>query len=130
MPTMRADKEGHGPAGMPCNTCHQKQNTPTNVTPIESIPGHGALMLAPPSMARQGVKTGDICRQIDKDPARNGGRIVEKIHEHMALDTLVGWAWSPGADAGRRPARRRHSASWGRRAWIETGAVCPASPKG
>jgi len=126
-PTMRADKEGHGPAGLPCSTCHQKQNTPTNVTPIESIPGHAHWMLAPPSMAWQGVKTGDICQQI-KDPARNGGRTLEKIHEHMALDTLVGWAWHPGA--GRQPAPGTQKA-FGEliAAWIETGAACPGSPK-
>jgi hypothetical protein len=125
VPMMRADKEGHGPAGMPCNTCHQAQNTSTNVKPIETIPGHAHWMLAPTSMAWQGLKTGDICRQI-KDPARNGGRTLEKIHEHMALDTLVGWAWSPGA--GRKPAPGTQKA-FGEllAAWIETGAACPAN---
>ncbi len=76
VPNMRADAEGHGPAGMPCNTCHQAQNTPTNVRPIETIPGHAHWMLAPISMGWQGMKTGEICAQI-KDPARNGNRTRE-----------------------------------------------------
>lgn len=124
VPNMRADAEGHGPAGMPCNTCHQAQNTPTNVQPIETIPGHAHWMLAPLSMAWQGKSTGEICEQV-KDPARNGNRDLQKIHEHMALDTLVGWAWHPGA--GRSPAPGTQKV-FGEliAAWIETGAACPA----
>lgn len=123
VPTMRADHEGHGPPGLPCNTCHQAQNTATNVKPIESIPGHAHWMLAPPSMGWQGMKTSDICRQL-KDPARNGGRTLEKIREHMGTDTLVGWAWTPGP--GRQPAPGTQKA-FGEliAAWIETGAACP-----
>jgi len=122
-PLIRADDAGHGPPGLPCNTCHQAQNTPTNVRPIESIPGHAHWMLAPPSMSWQGKSTGEICEQI-KDPARNGGRSLEKIHEHMAEDTLVGWAWHPGE--GRRSAPGTQQA-FGEllAAWIETGAACP-----
>jgi hypothetical protein len=123
-PPIRADKEGHGPPGLPCDTCHQAQTTPTNVTPIESIPGHAHWMLAPPSMSWQGLNSGEICVQI-KDPARNGGRTLEKIHEHLAFDTLVGWAWTPGL--GRKPAPGTQKA-FGEliAAWIETGAACPA----
>ena len=122
-PLIKADDKGHGPPGLPCNTCHQAQNTPTHVAPIESIPGHAHWMLAPPSMAWQGLTTGEICEQV-KDPARNGGRSLEKIHEHMSTDTLVGWAWNPGA--GRRPAAGTQQ-QFGElvAAWIETGAQCP-----
>lgn len=121
-PTIRADEEGHGPPGLPCNTCHQIQNTPTNTRPIESIPGHAHWMLAPASMSWQGLTAAQICEQI-KDPARNGGRTLAKIHEHLALDTLVGWAWSPGA--GRNPAPGTQQ-QFGQliAAWIETGAAC------
>lgn len=122
-PPMRADNEGHGPPGLPCNTCHQEQSTPTNTRPIESIPGHAHWMLAPPSMSWQGLTTRQICEQI-KDPKRNGNRTLAKIHEHLAFDTLVGWAWSPGA--GRQPAPGTQKA-FGEliAAWIETGAACP-----
>lgn len=123
-PPIRADEKGNGPPGLPCNTCHQAQNTPTNVQPIESIPGHEHWSLAPPSMKWQGLSTREICEQL-KDPARNGDRSLEKIHEHLAHDTLVGWAWRPGA--GRAPAPGTQEA-FGKLivAWIETGAACPA----
>lgn len=123
VPLIRADAEGHGPPGLPCSTCHQTQNTATNVRPIESIPGHAHWMLAPSTMGWQGMTIGEICRQI-KDPARNGGRTLEKTLEHMADDTLVGWAWSPGA--GRKPAPGSQKA-FGELidAWIKAGAACP-----
>lgn len=122
-PPIRADQEGHGPPGLPCNTCHQAQNVRTSTKPIESIPGHAHWMLAPPSMRWQGLTTGEICQQI-QDLARNGGRSLEKIHEHLATDTLVGWAWNPGP--GRIPAPGTQRA-FGEliTAWIETGAACP-----
>jgi hypothetical protein len=122
-PRMQADDKGHGPAGLPCSTCHQAVNMPTGVEPIESIPGHAHWALAPPSMGWQGKTTAEICRQL-KDPARNGGRDLQQIHEHLARDTLVGWAWSPGA--GRQPAPGTQKL-FGEliAAWIESGAVCP-----
>ena len=33
---------------------------------------------------------------------RNGGRSLAKVHELMATDSVVGWAWHPGE--GRSPA--------------------------
>lgn len=124
LPWIRADEQGHGPPGLPCDTCHQTKNTPTNVTPVQSIPGHAHWMLAPPSMGWQGMKTGEICRQI-KDPARNGGRTLDKIHEHMAVDTLVGWAWDPGLGRRAAPGTQKQFGEL-IAAWIESGAACPA----
>lgn len=123
VPPIRANDEGHGPPGLPCSTCHLAQTSPTNVASIQSIPGHPHWALAPHSMSWQHVSTGDICRQV-KDPARNGGRSLEKIHEHMAKDSLVGWAWHPGE--GRTPAPGTQKAFGDLvAAWIETGAACP-----
>jgi hypothetical protein len=51
---------------------------------------------------------GDICRQI-KDPTRNGGRNLALLHEHIAKDDLVAWAWRLGM--GRTPARGTRSSS-------------------
>ena len=123
VPPMQAGDAGHGPAGMVCSTCHQSDTVVTHTTSIASIPGHSHWALAPASMAWQGKSAAAICRQI-KDPARNGGRTLDQIHEHMASDTLVGWAWHPGA--GRRPApgtQQRFGAIVA--AWIDTGAACP-----
>ncbi len=51
-------------------------------------------------------------------------RDLEALVEHMAEDSLVGWAWTPGA--GRQPAPGTWE-SFGEliRAWAKTGAACP-----
>jgi hypothetical protein len=74
-------------------------------------------------MAWEGKSLGQICEQI-KDPARNGGKDLAALHEHMAHDSLVGWGWTPGD--GREPAPGTQ-AVFGEiiKAWIDTGAVCP-----
>jgi len=73
-------------------------------------------------MAWHGKSSAEICEQI-KDPARNGNRSLEAIHEHMTNDTLVGWAWHPGQ--GRKPAPGTQAGFCQLiAAWIETGATC------
>lgn len=115
----------HGVPGLQCNTCHQAANVLTQLRPIATIPGNPRWGLAPASMAWQGKTLNEICVQI-KDTARNGGMTLEKLHEHMAEDPLVGWAWHPGE--GRVPAPGTQE-QFGQllTAWIETGAVCPGS---
>jgi hypothetical protein len=74
-------------------------------------------------MAWQGKSLHEICEQI-KDPKRNGGLSLARIHHHMAADDLVGSAWHPGV--GRDPAPGTQ-AGFGELidAWIATGARCP-----
>jgi hypothetical protein len=75
-------------------------------------------------MAWMGKSLGAICVQV-KDPARNGGRSLDKIVEHAAHDPIVAWGWSPGH--GRTPApgdQARFGALVS--AWVDTGAACPA----
>lgn len=111
--------KGHGAAAMACSTCHGKANFEAS-----KVPGHPNWHLAPASMAWEGKSLGQICDQI-KDPARNDGMDMPKLIRHMAEDSLVGWAWSPGG--GRTPAPG-NQAEFGAliRAWAETGAHCPA----
>jgi hypothetical protein len=92
-----------GVPGQHCAACHTDNNFPLSVgaASYQSIPGHPRWGLAPIEMAWEGKTPGEICRQI-KDPARNGGRDLALLHEHVAKDDLVGWAWRPGA--GRQPA--------------------------
>ncbi len=113
-----------GAPGMYCLTCHGSENV-AYLTGEGSMPGHAPWLLAPESMGWVGQSAAEICAQL-KDPARNGGRSLADIHEHMAEDGLVGWAWEPGA--GRAPAPGSQEI-FGEltRAWIETGAHCPAS---
>jgi len=124
VPAMQAGESGHGVPALQCNTCHQAANVVTYSSSVRSIPGHPHWMLAPASMSWQTKSLHDICEQI-KDPVRNGGRSLDEIREHMAEDSLVGWAWNPGD--GRPPAPgTQHEFGELVNAWIETGAVCPA----
>jgi hypothetical protein len=51
-------------------------------------------------MAWEGKSPGEICTQL-KDRNRNGGRDLALLHEHLAKDDLIAWAWNPGL--GREP---------------------------
>jgi hypothetical protein len=114
-----------GVPGQYCAACHTDNNFPLSVgsASYQSIPGHPRWGLAPIEFAWEGKTLGQICRQI-KDPARNGGRDLSLLHDHMAKDDLVAWAWHPGA--GRLPAPGTQE-QFGAiiEAWIETGAECP-----
>ena len=116
-PVQRGD-DGHGVTAMRCATCHQK----ANFHPA-GIPGHPEWHLPPRSMAWQHKSLVDICMQL-KDTSRNGGRTLNQIMDHAARDSLVGWAWKPGA--GREPAPGSQ-ASFGAlmHAWADSGAACP-----
>jgi hypothetical protein len=114
-----------GVPGLPCASCHTDRNftLPTGEARYQSIPGHPRWGLAPIEMAWEGKSNGDICRQI-KDPARNGGRNLALLHDHIANDDLVGWAWQPGA--GRQPAPGSQKQLGDLvQAWIDSGAECP-----
>jgi hypothetical protein len=114
---VRAD--GIGAPGLHCPTCHHAKNfDPANV------PGNPKWMLAPPEMAWQGKTLGQICVQL-KDKARNGGRDMAALEEHMATDDLVGWGWHPGGNRTPAPGTQ---AQFGAlfKAWAQSGAYCPA----
>jgi hypothetical protein len=118
IPAVQRGEANLGVPGMYCGTCHQQANYDA-----VGVPGHPKWALAPVEMAWQGVSLRGICEQI-KDPARNGGKTMAELVEHMAHDDLVGWGWTPGA--GRSPAPGTQAA-FGEliSAWAETGAVCP-----
>ena len=125
VPLMFAGASDHGVPGLPCKSCHGDANANTLASTIQSIPGDPHWALAPVSMAWQGKSRRDICLQI-KDETRNGGRSLAEIHEHIAKDSLVGWAWHPGE--GRTPAPGTQAQLGALiEAWISTGAHCPSS---
>ncbi|MGE0281246.1 MAG: Isoquinoline 1-oxidoreductase subunit [Rhizobiaceae bacterium] len=123
-PVARGDSD-IGLPGMMCGTCHGAANVDVvgQSETLKSIPGHEQWHLAPIEMAWAGKPLGAICEQI-KDPARNGGKTLDQIVEHMAEDSLVGWGWSPGA--GREPAPGSQEV-FGEliRRWVADGAACP-----
>jgi hypothetical protein len=110
--------DGHGAPGMPCTACHHAGNFDAG-----HIPGHRDWHLAPATMAWQDRSLAQVCSQI-KDRARNGGRDLVALIHHVSEDSLVGWAWAPGA--GRTPAPGTQ-AQFGElmKAWAATGAFCP-----
>jgi hypothetical protein len=120
MPLVTRGLDDFGAIGMRCTTCHG----PANFDPA-GIPGNPVWHMAPIEMAWVGKSLGDICQQI-KDPNRNGGKSLEDLVHHMAEDPLVGWGWNPGV--GRQPAPGTQK-EFGNliRAWVDTGAACPAS---
>ena len=125
VPLMYGGPGDHGVAGLQCKSCHGDANFATLASSIASIPGHSHWGLAPASMAWQGKSLREICLQL-KDATRNGGRSLSQIREHMAKDSLVGWAWHPGV--GRSPAPGTQAQLGALiQAWIVTGAHCPES---
>jgi hypothetical protein len=103
---------------MRCTTCHGAANYDA-----VGMPGNAHWHQAPASMAWEGRSLREICEQV-KDPARNGGRKLDAIAEHMRSDPLVAWAWAPGA--GREPAPGTQAAFAELiQAWVESGAACP-----
>jgi len=108
----------NGVAGMECTTCHQDRNQR-----LTRVPGAPNWHLAPIAMAWVGKSVSSICNQI-KDPARNGGKTLAQIIEHVGHDELVGWAWAPGADREPAPGTQAQFSAL-TAAWVETGAECP-----
>ena len=107
-----------GAIGMRCTTCHQD----ANFEPVRRA-GPSAVARRAESMAWQQRSLQQICEQI-KDPRRNGGKTLAQIQEHMAHDTLVGWAWRPGGTREPAPGTQEQFGAL-IAAWIETGAACP-----
>jgi hypothetical protein len=110
--------DGMGLESMRCNSCHQS----ANFEPAR-VPGHPHWHLAPAVMAWEGKTIGQICRQVS-DPARNGGRTLAQLVEHIGDDTLVGWAWQPGFGRTPAPGTQREAKALVE-TWIATGAACP-----
>ena len=127
-PTQVNDMHAHLPpvahgAGS-CQTCHTDRNfTLMERASYQSIPGHPRWDVAPIEMAWQGKSAGEICQQI-KDPQRNGGRSLELLHDHLAKDDLIAWAWHPGAGRDPVPGTQERLGELVR-AWIDSGAACP-----
>ena len=118
-PPVARGVDGHGTETMRCSICHQNANFDPG-----RVPGHPEWHLAPREMAWEGKTVAEICAQI-KDPARNGGRKVEQLVHHIGEDTLVGWAWAPGAGRSPAPGTQKQAGALVD-AWVKSGAACPA----
>jgi len=120
-PLVVRGKDGHGAPTQPCQTCHQATNTADGF-----VPGDAAWHLAPLSMLWEGRTKRQICEQM-KDPARNGARRTgEEVIEHMRVDPLVLWAWTPGAGRTTPPLSHEKFVD-ALEAWINAGMPCPVN---
>jgi hypothetical protein len=124
-PAAARGPNNNGVPGLPCASCHTDRNFTLSIgeARYQSIPGHPRWGVAPIEMAWEGKSVGDICRQI-KDSTRNGGRSLALLHDHIANDDLVGWAWKPGAGRQSAPGTQKQLGDLVQ-AWIDTGAECP-----
>jgi hypothetical protein len=120
-PLVVRGRDGHGAPTQQCQTCHQTTNTANGF-----VPGVANWRLAPLSMLWEGRTKRQICEQM-KDPARNGGRrTAQEVIEHMGVDPLVLWAWTPGA--GRTTPPLSHEKFMDAlEAWSNAGMPCPAN---
>jgi hypothetical protein len=118
--------DGRGVAGLGCTACHGDANLPASYGP-HAPPGVATEWRLPPEdtkMVFQGVGARELCEQL-KDPRRNGGRDMAALIQHVSVDPLVTWGWSPGF--GRKPVAISHEdfvAAF--KAWADAGAPCPA----
>lgn len=116
---------GTGAAGLPCATCHGKQNLPASYG--EHVPpGAPTWRLPGPEhkMVFIGAKAGELCQRL-KDPQQNGGKDLAALLEHVDHDQLVLWGWNPGL--GRAPVSIPHDqfvAAF--KTWVDAGAPCPS----
>jgi hypothetical protein len=113
--------DGGGKYAMKCRTCHQEANTDG----LHMPPGAVVWKLPPPEMRMviQGKTPGQFCEQL-KDPARNGGKSLQQIIEHVSEDKLVGWGWNPG-EGRTLPPLSREEFSKDITIWVQKGAACP-----
>ncbi|MEW6640981.1 MAG: hypothetical protein AB1586_10790 [Pseudomonadota bacterium] len=102
-----------------CGTCHGLHNSQVPHGP----PGAQEWLLPPPDMQWFGKSSAEICAQI-KDPARNGGRTIDKIAEHIAQSEVVHWGWAPGPGREPAPSSAAQLVEFVRE-WGAAGAPCP-----
>ncbi|MEQ1697641.1 MAG: hypothetical protein ABL901_17540 [Hyphomicrobiaceae bacterium] len=111
-----------GFVNMRCTSCHRDENNANS-----GVPGAPTWHLAPISMGWQGLGDAELCTTL-KDEKRNGGKTVAALVEHMTVDKLVLWGWSPGGT--RDPVSTPHDVFVTQlKAWEAAGAPCPAASK-
>ena len=115
--------DGRGAPVLRCTSCHQTENVETPHAP----PGAPDWRLPPPAMrmAWQGLNTEALCMAL-KDPARNGGRTLAALEDHLRNDAIVAWGFHPGP--GRTPPRLSQPELIARFVeWKDAGAPCTAN---
>lgn len=118
---INGDESRIGINSIPCSACHATSNSELPHGP----PGAPVWLLAPVEMNWWEKSSAEICEQI-KDPARNGGRTLQEVADHINHDALVHWGWDPGP--GREPAPYSiKEIVAALESWAASGAPCPVS---
>lgn len=103
---------------LPCSTCHTHQNGVLD----GSAPGAEGWALPPAEMQWAARAPVEICEQL-KDPARNGGRTLLEVADHVGHDPLVLWGWEPGPGRDPAPGTPEETVA-AILAWADAGAPC------
>lgn len=113
--------DGKGLFALKCAACHQDRNLPGPNTP----PGHPNWHLpgAEHPLVFQGRSPAQLAAQL-KDPARNGGKTLEQLVEHVEKDGLVLACFSPPEGRAKPPLTHAEFAK-AFRTWVEAGAPLP-----
>ncbi len=117
--------DGRGTPALRCTACHQTESPEHPHAP----PGAPDWRLPPPDMkmAWLGLHPDALCESL-KDPARNGGKTLAAIEDHLRHDALVSWGFNPGP--GRQPPRLSRADFVARFVeWTYAGAPCGPAPK-
>lgn len=119
---IRRGADGRGTPALRCTACHQAANSAV----LHAPPGAPDWRMPPPRtpMAWQGLPPEALCESV-KDPARNGGRSLAALEDHLRSDPIVGWGFDPGP--GRQPPALSRGELVARfAAWRAAGAPCAA----
>ena len=122
---VKRGSDGRGTAALHCTACHQRENSEL----LHAPPGAPDWRLPPPAMrmAWQGLTPQALCETL-KDPARNGGRDLAALEDHLRSDAIVAWGFHPGP--GRQPPRLTQAELLARFVqWKDAGAPCAAKPQ-
>lgn len=114
-------------SGLACSTCHQAVNSERLGIP-GGPPGAPHWGLPPREFPApfQGHTASSLCEQL-RDPAKNGNRDLAALHQHMASDPLVLWAWKPGGTRETPPVTHAVFAAAVAQ-WVIGGGACPPAP--
>jgi hypothetical protein len=119
LPRVVRGRDNQGAPGMRCGSCHGERSNNES----SNVPGAADWKLPPRTMMWATMSAGDMCRSI-KNPARNGGRSLQGLLKHATEDSLIQWAWDPGARRESVPMPLNVFIDFFDE-WVRTGAHCP-----
>jgi cytochrome c554/c'-like protein len=111
-------------SGVPCSTCHGERNADA-IGIAGGPPGVPGWRMPPAEMPMvfEGKSATALCEQL-KDPARNGGRSLAALLDHVSHDALVVWGWTPGGKRSAPPlAHGKFVEAFA--TWVAGGGACP-----